>query len=303
MKRLVLFLTLLMFAAVQLLQAQAVQIIGKVTSSEDGSPMPGASIVVKGTTVGTLADSEGNYSLLIPAGATELVVSFVGMKSQDIRIEGRTVIDVVMEVDILGQFEVVVTALGITREKKALGYSVQDVSSEELSRGGNPNMLTSLSGKIAGVEIRQQSGMPGAPSTMFIRGARSFSGNNQPLYVVDGMPIASGSDWNQDVTEPYYSARSLDLDPNDIESINVLKGQVAAALYGIRASNGVVVITTKSGKTSQGRPTVSLTSSYTMDVISRLPDVQQTWGQGYYEDFYPAYSSRYSHLRWKFSGS
>jgi TonB-linked SusC/RagA family outer membrane protein len=151
-------------------------------------------------------------------------------------------------------------------------------------------MLTSLSGKIAGVEIRQQSGMPGAPSTMFIRGARSFSGNNQPLYVVDGLPIASNSDWGQNVTEPYYSARSLDLDPNDIESINVLKGQVAAALYGIRASNGVVVITTKSGKTSQGRPTVSLTSSYTMDVIARLPDVQQTWAQGYYEDFYPAFS-------------
>jgi TonB-linked SusC/RagA family outer membrane protein len=290
MKRFVLFLTLLMFAAVQLLQAQAVQISGKVTSAEDGSPMPGASIVVKGTTVGTLSDAEGNYSLLVPAGATELVVSFVGMKSQDIRIEGRTVIDVVMEVDILGQFEVVVTALGITREKKALGYSVQDVSSEELSRAGNPNMLTSLSGKIAGVEIRQQSGMPGAPSTMFIRGARSFSGNNQPLYVVDGLPIASNSDWGQNVTEPYYSARSLDLDPNDIESINVLKGQVAAALYGIRASNGVVVITTKSGKTSQGRPTVSLTSSYTMDVIARLPDVQQTWAQGYYEDFYPAFS-------------
>jgi TonB-linked SusC/RagA family outer membrane protein len=291
MKRLVLFLTLLLFAAVQLLQAQAVQISGKVTSAEDGSPMPGASIVVKGTTVGTLTDAEGNYSLLLPAGATELVVSFVGMKSQDIRIEGRTEIDVVLEVDILGQFEVVVTAMGITREKKALGYSVQDVSSEELSRAGNPNMLTSLSGKIAGVEIRQQSGMPGAPSTMFIRGARSFSGNNQPLYVVDGMPISSGSDWGQNVTEPYYSARSLDIDPNNIESINVLKGQVAAALYGIRASNGVIVITTKGGKSvSAGRPTVGLTSSYTVDVNSRFPDVQQTWAQGYYEDFYAPYS-------------
>jgi TonB-linked SusC/RagA family outer membrane protein len=298
MKRLVFFLTLLMFAAVQVLQAQAVEITGTVTSSEDGSPVPGASIIVKGTTIGTVSSSEGTFRLRVPEDATELVVSFVGMKTLDVRIEGRNQIDIVMEPDILGLDEVVVTALGIPREKKSLGYSVQEITSDEVNRGSNPNLLTNLSGKFAGVEVRQSSGMPGAPSTIMIRGARSFAGNNQPLYVVDGQPIESNPDYSQNVTGAYYSGRALDINPNDIESINVLKGQAAAALYGIRASNGVILITTKSGRTTAaGKPTVNLISSYTADKIAVLPDRQNSWAQGYwgwYDDptlyFIPAFS-------------
>ena len=154
------------------------------------------------------------------------------MKTQEVGISGQTVVDVVLEPDVVGIDEVVVTALGITREKKSLGYSVQEVSDEELNRAGNPSLMTTLSGKVAGVEVRQSNGFPGAPSQIFIRGARSFSGNNEPLYVVDGMPITSSNDYGSNVTTAFYSNRALDLDPNDIESINVLKGQAAAALYG-----------------------------------------------------------------------
>ncbi|MCK4921973.1 MAG: SusC/RagA family TonB-linked outer membrane protein [Bacteroidales bacterium] len=273
------------------LQAQNVQITGNVTGADDGASLPGVSVVVKGTTVGTVTDFNGDFVLTAPQNATTLVFSFVGMKTQEVAIGGRTIIDIVLESDAMNLDEVVVTAMGISKNKKSLGYSVQEISAEEVSRANNPNLLTSLSGKLAGVEVRQSSGMPGAPATVLIRGARSFSGNNQPLYVVDGMPITSNPDYDQNVTGAYYSSRTLDLDPNDIETINVLKGQAAAALYGLRASNGVIIITTKSGKkTSGGNPTINLTTSYTSDAIARLYDVQQTYAQGLYGDYYNAFS-------------
>lgn len=279
MKRLVLFLTLLLFAAIPLLQAQVVEISGTVTSSEDGSPMPGASIIVNGTTIGTLSDADGKYMLRVPVDATELVVSFVGMKSQDIRIEGRTVIDVALEVDILGQFEVVVTALGVTREKKALGYSVQDVAGDELTKAREANILNSLSGRVAGAQITSSSGAVGASTRIVLRGATSLSADNQPLFVVDGIPIDNsnfGGTGNEGVNRGNGAA---DINPNDVESITVLKGPNAAALYGSRAYNGVILINTKSGKQSRGIG-VSLSNSTFFDTPLRLPDFQNGYGQG-----------------------
>ena len=279
----ILIIFVLAFATAALALGQTVQITGTVTSQEDGLTIPGASVTVKGTTLGALTSANGTYSLAVPQSATTLVFNFIGMKKLEVPIQGRTIIDVVLEPDLVGLDEIVVTAMGVSREKKSLGYAVQDISTEEISRAGNPNLATNLSGKIAGIEVRQSSGMPGAPALVLIRGARSFDGNNQPLYVVDGMPISSGSDYGQGVTGSYSSARSLDIDPNNIESINVLKGQAAAALYGMRASNGVIVITTKSGKSSsRGIPTVNFTSSYTSDHAAVLPDVQQVYAQGYY---------------------
>ena len=304
MKRFTVLLSFFLFVGFQTLQAQNVQITGKVTSADDGSPLPGVTIVVKGTTIGTVTNYNGDYEIGIPKNANILNFSFVVMKTQEVAVEGRSVIDLQMTSDALNLDEIVVTAMGIPRDKKSLGYSMQEISSEDVSRSNNPNLLTSLSGKLAGVEVRQNSGMPGAPATIFIRGARSFDGNNQPLYVVDGMPIASNADYDQtgngSVLGSYHSARALDIDPNDIESINVLKGQAAAALYGLRASNGVILITTKNGKnSSKGAPVVSITSSYTSDMIARYPDVQQTYAQGYVGynttdatdlTFYPAFS-------------
>jgi len=276
------------------MQAQ-VQISGTVTGAEDGLSVPGVSVVVKDNpTIGTTTDMDGKYSITVPSSAQVLVFSFVGMKAQEVAINNRTIIDVQMESDVLEMDEVVVTALGITREKKSLGYTVQDVKGDDLVKAANPNVMTAMAGKIAGVEIRQSSGMPGAPAQIYIRGARSFSGTNTPLYVVDGLPISSENDYASNVTGAAYSNRALDIDPNDIASINVLKGQAAAALYGLRASNGVIVITTKKGSKSQvGRPVVSLSTNYTVDKVALLPDVQQTYAQGYSGSFAPANSFSY----------
>ena len=160
--------------------------------------------------------------------------------------------------------EVVITAMGISKEKKALGYAVQDVKSDELTQAANSSLSGALQGKVSGLEIKPSSGMPGASSQITIRGARSFTGDNSPLYVVDGMPISSAADMStyDSVSGADYANRAVDIDPNDIESINILKGQAASALYGIRASNGVIVITTKSGKgAKKGKPQVSFSSN------------------------------------------
>jgi TonB-linked SusC/RagA family outer membrane protein len=284
MKRLVLFLTLLMFGAIQLLQAQAVEIRGTVTSSEDGSVMPGASVIVKGTTIGTLSDADGNFVLRVPADATELVVSFVGMKTQDVRIEGRTKIDIVMDVDILGQFEVVVTALGITRERKALGYSVQDVGGDEITTARDPNVINSLQGKLAGVQISAGQGSVGAGSRIVIRGLKSLSGENQPLFIVDGVPFLNNLSSVGETGGRDYGNAAADINPNDIETITILKGANAAAMYGSRAANGVVMITTKSGKGQQG---VGITVEQNMmwDTPLVWADVQNDYGQGYFGEF------------------
>ncbi len=273
---------LFVFAGVTALFAQTRVISGTITSAVEGDgPIPGVTVQVKGTTIGAVTDSNGRYSITVPADATTLVFSYIGMKSQEVAIGNRTEISAVLESDLVGLDEVVVTALGISREKKALGYTVQDVKGEDLVKASNPNVMTSLSGKIAGVEIRQSSGMPGAPSQVLIRGARSFSGDNSPLYVIDGMPISSGSDYGSNVTGTAFSNRAMDLDPNEIESINVLKGQAAAALYGLRASNGVIIITTKKGKGSaMGKPVVTFSSNFTADVVSRFPEMQTEFAQG-----------------------
>ena len=300
MKKLFLLIVLFVFSVTALL-AQTKVITGKVSSSVQGEgPIPGVTVVVKGTSIGALTDVNGNFSIMVPVNAKSLVFSYIGMRTQEVEIGQSSVVNATLEPDIVGLNEVVVTAMGISREKKSLGYAVQDISTKEITRAGNTNLSSNLSGKFAGVEVRQSSGMPGSPSTILIRGARSFGGNNQPLYVVDGMPIESNADYGQDVTGSYASARSIDIDPNNIESINVLKGQAAAALYGLRASNGVIIITTKSGKGgAKGVPVVNFTSSFTSDHAAVLPKVQQTYAQGYYAGdvnnesdraFYPAFS-------------
>lgn len=288
-------LTLFTFLAMLGMQVMAQrQITGTVTNADDGNSIPGASVFVKGnTTVGTITDVHGKFALSIPSDAKILVVRFVGMETQEVQITNSDVYDVQLKTASTIIEGVVVTALGITREKKSLGYATQQVSGTDLEKGNNPNIMTAISGKIAGVEVRQSSGMPGSPATILIRGARSFSGNNSPLFVVDGMPITSGVDYSQNVTGSFSTDRALDINPNEIESINVLKGQAAAALYGIRASNGVIVITTKSGRggeqTTTG-PVVNFSSNFSTDYISRLPKVQQTYAQGYYDEFSPSFS-------------
>ena len=213
-------------------------------------------------------------------------VSYVGMTPQTVTIT-QGVIKVVLKSDAKALDEVVVTAMGISREKKALGYAVQDVKSDQLTRAANTDLAGALQGKVSGVDIAPSSGMPGASSKITIRGSRSFTGDNTPLYVIDGMPISSAADVtttdnaNGAAYGTDYANRSVDIDPNDIESINILKGQAASALYGMRASNGVIVITTKSGKgVAKGKPTITFRSNLSFDVVSTLPELQNEFGQG-----------------------
>jgi TonB-linked SusC/RagA family outer membrane protein len=282
MKKIGLLLALLVFAGINILYAQNMRVTGTVTSAEDGTGIPGATVKVKGGTTGVVTDADGKYSISANANAT-LVFSFVGTKTEEVQVAGQNVINVTLKSDVVGLDEVVVTAMGISREKKSLGYAVQEVKSDELTKASNPDIATAIQGKVSGVEVRQSSGMPGAPSQIFIRGARSFSGNNAPLYVVDGMPISSDADYSmgQGITGSNFSNRSMDIDPNDIESISVLKGQAASALYGMRASNGVIVITTKKGKNApMGKPVVNIAMNGSADEISRLPELQQKYAQG-----------------------
>lgn len=284
MRRLLLLLVAIFAFGYSHTWAQSRQVSGRVVSSEDNQSIPGVSVFVKGfPNIGTFTDGSGNYSLRnIPANATTLVFSSVGYQSQEIAIVGNTLnVSLISEAKRID--EVVVTAMGISREKKALGYSVQDVKSEDLIRGASSDVVSALQGKVAGVEISSSSGMPGASSMLTIRGSRSFTGNNTPLYVVDGLPINSTSDIStgNSVTGADYSNRFLDIDPVDIESINVLKGQAASALYGMRASNGVIIITTKSGKgLAKGKPAISFSSNVAFDFLSVLPKFQKEYAQG-----------------------
>ena len=283
-------LSMMMF--VGLATAQNVNVSGTVVSAEDGESVIGASVLVKGKTIGTVTDFDGNFTLSVPSGSKTLVVSYIGMKTQEVAVKSN--VKVVLESDSELLDEVVVTAMGISREKKALGYAVQDVGGEELTKAANTSLASAMQGKVSGVEITPSSGMPGASAKITIRGARSFSGDNSPLYVVDGMPIASTSDMStgSSTSGTDYANRALDIDPNDIESVNILKGQAASALYGMRASNGVIVITTKSGKgATKGRPEVTINTNLSFDKVSTLFDYQTEFAQGMGGKFNPMAST------------
>ena len=259
-----------------------IRVTGTVTSAADGTPLPGLSIIVQGTSIGTITNADGNYTINAPADGI-LVFSFVGFKTQEIAVQGRTTINIEMEESIEALEEVVVTALGIKREEKSLGFSVGKVSGEELSRIAQENVLNSMAGKVSGVTINSTGGT-GSTVSMVIRGATSMSTDNQPLFVVDGVPMSNtvnnvggfGKDNRVD-----YGNAIADLDPETIESVSILKGPSAAALYGTRAGNGVVLITTKKASGIQGMR-VSVTSNTVFDIPARYLDTQTQFSTGFF---------------------
>lgn len=209
------------------------------------------------------------------------MISYVGMESQEVGVSSRVNVKLLSDTQDLD--EIVVTAMGIKRERKALGYAAQDLKSDELNKSGTTSLANAIQGKLTGVDIRQSSGAPGASAQITIRGARSFDGNNQPLYVIDGMPINTAADFDtgSSVSGSNYADRSIDINPEDIETINVLKGQAASALYGIRASNGVIVITTKRGSNQmKGRPQVTVSTNLSAQRVSRKFERQDVYAQG-----------------------
>ncbi len=292
MKKLFLLILLFVFVGASALWAQTKVITGMITSSVEGEgPIPGVTVQVKGTTVGAVTDNNGKYSINVPEGATTLVFSYIGMKKQEVEIAGRSVIDGVMESDLLGLDEVVVTALGISREKKSLGYSVQEVGGDNISKTRESNFVNSLSGKVSGVQITQSNTMGGSANVL-IRGYKSLMNNNQALFVVDGVPIdnsITNTSSQVDGGGGYdYGNAASDINPDDIESMSVLKGAAATALYGSRAANGVIMITTKKGSIRKGIG-VTVTSGVTFSKVDKntLPKIQKEYGGGYgqyYED-------------------
>jgi len=271
---------LFVFVSIAALLAQAKVITGTVTSSVEGEGgIPGVTIQVKGTTIGTVTDLDGKFSLSVPADATTLIFSYIGMKKQEIEIAGRTVINAVMESDLLGLDEVVVTALGISKEKKALGYSVQDVSGAEIAKAKETNVINSLQGRVSGAQITATSGAVGASSRIVIRGVSSLSGNNQPLFVVDGIPIDNSNFGDTGTDGTNRGNGAADINPDDIETLTVLKGANASALYGSRASAGVIVVTTKKGRRGE-KLSVDVSNTTTFETPLRLPDFQNKYGQG-----------------------
>ncbi|MBR5431327.1 MAG: SusC/RagA family TonB-linked outer membrane protein [Bacteroidales bacterium] len=289
MKKVRIILSMMLLTLATAVFAQNVSVSGTVTDASNGESVPGASVILRGTTTGTVTNLDGMFALTVPSNAA-LIISSIGYKTVEVPVNGRSTINVALEVDNELLEEVVVTALGISREKKALGYAVQDVKGDALTQAASSSLSSALQGKVSGLQISSSSGMPGASSKIVIRGARSLDGNNQPLYVIDGMPVSSSPDRStgNSVTGSDYSGRAIDIDPNDIESVNVLKGQAAAALYGMRASNGVIVITTKKGSSTQaGRTSVNFSTNYSYNKVAVLPEINDEYAQGSNGKFNP----------------
>ena len=285
MKKKVLLMLLLGMIASFSLPAFAQNKVSGVVKG-DGELLAGVSVVIKGTTVGTVTDVNGNYSISVPNAESVLVFSFIGMESQEIVTGGRSVIDIELSSANVMMSEVVVTALGITKEKKALAYSVGEVKSDDLTQAANSNVLKSLDGKVSGVNLTSLSSDPTSSVLVNVRGTtamptvndRDVSKNGQPLYVIDGIPVGRQTFTTKDGVD--FGNILSQLNPEDVESVTVLKGGSAGALYGSEGGNGVVMITTKSGKGGKKGIGVSVTSSYTVEQPYNFIETQDLYGQG-----------------------
>lgn len=265
----------------QLLFAQQRTVTGKVTASDNDAPLPGVTVQVKGAATGTTTDVGGNYRITANGPDAILVFSYVGYLTKE-AAAGTGPLNISLDVDARNLEGVVVTALGIRKEKRALGYAVQDVTGADLVTSRQSNVVNALQGKVAGVQISAGGGAPGQGASMLIRGFNSLDPgrNAQPLFIIDGIPMDNGTYATGDELQIRgMSNRAADINPDDIETISILRGGAATALYGLRAANGAVVITTKSGKAGSLR--VSYTASYGIDEVNKFPDVQSTYTQGY----------------------
>ena len=273
-----------MFTLLNEVIAQTRAISGRVTDRATNEAIPGVTVLVKGTTNGASTNADGGFTLNVPEGGGTLVFSSVGKVTQERTIGNDSQFNISLVEDVKQLSEVVVTALGIKRESRALGYAVSEIKSEQVIQKSEPDVLRTLQGKIPGVNIGGSSGAPGASTRIIIRGNNSLLGNNQPLFIVDGVPFDNAQ--NNSVGSlgngSTYSNRAVDIDPNNIESVNVLKGIAAAALYGSRAANGAVIITTKTGSRNRNDKglRVGYSSSYSVEKVANLPDYQNTYGSG-----------------------
>ncbi|MCR5050980.1 MAG: TonB-dependent receptor plug domain-containing protein, partial [Paludibacteraceae bacterium] len=280
MKRFLLILSVCILTFGQVL-AQSQTISGKVVSAADGEGIPGASISVLGTSRGTITDYDGKFSIEAAPGTT-LVISFVGMRSVSLPAEDNMVVKLEEDTEVLD--EVVVTALGISRSEKTLGYAAATMGAEEITKARTTNVATALAGKVAGVQVQSTSTDPGAASNIIIRGFSSINGSNQPLYVIDGVPLQTTTDYG--TGSQNEKAASLggisNVSGQDVEKMTILRGAAATALYGSRAANGVVIITTKQGAKGEKRNfNLEYSGGVAFNQIANLPIFQNQFGQGW----------------------
>jgi TonB-linked SusC/RagA family outer membrane protein len=283
MRKILMMLGSMLFLYGQLF-AQSRTITGKVTD-ESGIPIPNASVTIKGTSFGTTSKDDGTFTLTIPANYKTLTFSAVGMAEQDIPIGDRSSITATLSTQLNTLTEVVVTSLGISRDKRSLGYATQNLKADQFNDRGQVNVVNALQGKVAGVNITNASGGAGSSVNINIRGITSFQFNNQPLFIIDGIPISNDVDRTNggptgSLGDNQPPNRALDLDMNNIESINILKGPAASVLYGSRAAGGAIIITTKKGSTQKGRAEIVASSNMSFQRATGLPEVQNEYGQG-----------------------
>lgn len=292
MRKILMFVLLSMSLLSAQVYAQTRTVTGRVTDDK-GAPAANASITVKNSNVGTTAASDGSFTLRVPANAKTLVVSSVGLGQLEVTLQNNlSEFNVSLSSMSANLSEVVVTALGISRDRRSLGYATQTIKGDQLADRGEVNLVNALQGKVAGVNITNASGTPGASTNINIRGISSFTGSNQPLFVVDGIPISNEVDRTNGSSQGTLgdaqpANRALDIDMNNVESINILKGPAAAVLYGSRAAAGAIIITTKKGGSARGRAEVIVNSNYSVQNVFGLPKVQNEFGQGSFNVYNP----------------
>ncbi|HVZ55973.1 MAG TPA: SusC/RagA family TonB-linked outer membrane protein [Chitinophagaceae bacterium] len=288
LRKLLLSACVFLMAASLTMAQQALKVKGKLVDDQDHTPIAGATVAIKNSKKVYMTDGDGNFSFDAPANAT-LIISFIGYGAVEEPLNGRTDLTLSLKRDAKSLNEVVVTALGISKQSKALGYAVQTVSTAQMTQAQDPNLVNNLRGKVAGVYITNGGAGVGSTSRIVIRGENSFSGTNQPLFVVDGVPINNETFFNNAIensssqgtwAEVDWGNGAAELDPNDIAKVTVLKGSTAAALYGSRAANGAIVLTTKSGKTENGLTGISFNSTTTFETPLKLPRLQNEYGAG-----------------------
>ncbi len=285
MKRSLLLSFMLIFTLFQAVMAQTRPIAGRVTDQKTGEGLPGVTVLIKGTTNGVSTNADGSFSLTAPQAGGTLVFSSVGMVTQERVIGSTAQFAIALARDSRELSEVVVTALGIEKDKRTLGYATQEIKGGEVAAKSEPNVVNALQGKISGVSITGASGLAGSSTNINIRGITSLTGSNQPLFVVDGIPISNDTDrTNGGAAGTLYGAqtanRAADIDPENVASISILKGPAAAALYGSRASSGAILITTKSGANMNKKLEIAVNSGFNAQTVLGLPEFQNDYGQG-----------------------
>jgi TonB-linked SusC/RagA family outer membrane protein len=282
MKKTILFYLIVFFTVNQNIRAQGRNVSGTVTGGDSLKLLPGVTVAVKGTAIFTLTDENGKYSLTVPASATTLIFSSAGIKTSEVEISGRSVVNIQLKENIVELEETVITALGIKGERDKFASSASTLKGDNVARSGETGVLNGLSGKASGVVITRSGGDPGAGSYIQIRGQNTISGNAQPLFIVDGMPVSNASDniGAARINGIVQQSRINDINPEDIERVEVLKGASAAALWGSRAANGVIIITTKKGRNSNGKLNISFKSTVSVDRVNKMHPLQTRYGQG-----------------------